>query len=299
MVQRQGTGFGHFGFGKHPFGRTDYGKDVISRSFPEAYQEDEDTGEVNTLMAHYLETIEDSVNRVKQAIDDVPDQMDVDNVRSDLLPFLGSTINVTIDDSEPVDFQRSLVGNAIQFYRIKGTLASYEIRGKISGFEVTINNLYRLSPDLIMFFPPEELFEVPPNSDVYYTQIAPGTDPSVSGDPRLYEVSCDYCLTSAIKVNFEVVKPLPPSIVGEGNYFDRLAKKLQSDIIPIHVRDLIFEILAIITIPEYENMAITLSGVEQQHFPTSAFFHFDITSADCVFTDFHGSVNGTASLSGV
>lgn len=296
MATRQGTGFGFFPFGNHPFGRADFGVDVISRSFPEAYQED-NNGRANDLMVHYLQLIEDSVNRSKQNIDVISDQVDFDRVRNDLLPRLGSTIDVTIDSSEPVEFQRSLVGNAILFYRIKGTLASYEIRGKISGFDVTVDNLYKIAPDLVSFFPEEELFQIPPGGDTFYTSIDPGSNPAVSGDPRLEEPNCDYCLTSSIKLNFEVVKVLPPAITGEGNFFDRLATKLQ-DIIPIHVRDLIFEILQVICVFENENMEVNRKAIEQQHFPTSAFFRFDMTPADLVPMDFHGLVSGVVSLSG-
>ncbi len=285
---RTGTGFGHFKFGNFPFGSSNYGEDVITRSFPDSYLED-DNGNPNELLVHYLLTIEDSVNRVKQQIDEVPDQVDFDRIRSDLLSFLGSTIDVTIDSSEPEEFQRSLVGNAIQFYEIKGTLNSYKIRGKISGFDVTIDNLYKINPDLVPFFADDDIFNVPADSENFFTVLPPG---SVSGDSRLSGASCDYCLTAAIKLNFEIVRELPAAIAGEGNFFDRLATKLQ-DIIPIHVRDLLFEIRAVICVSGNDQI-VNISGQEQGHFPASQFFHFDMTPADVVPTDFHGGVSGLA-----
>lgn len=292
-MARNGTGFGHFGFGLHPFGSADFGKDVVSRNFVEEYTEDED-GNPNELLIHYLLTIEDSVNRVKQEIDTVPDQIDFVQVRSDILQYLGSTIDVVIDNSEPEEFQRSLVGNAIQFYRIKGTLDSYKIRGKISGFDVTVENLFKINPDLVPYFESDDLFEFPPGSGTNFTVLPPG---SVSGDTRLSGFSCDYCLTTAIKLNFDIVKALPPAITGEGNFFDRLAFKLR-DIIPIHVRDLLFEIRATICIPEFEDMLVSGFSFDNVFTPVSVCPRVDFVAADTLPFDFGCSVSGIATVSG-
>ena len=301
-MARNGTGFGNFKFGNFPFGKSDFGRGVVSRSFPSEYTEDED-GNPNELLIHYLLAIEDSVNRVKQEIDTIPDQVDFVKVRTDILQYLGSTIDVTIDDSEPEEFQRSLVGNAIQFYRIKGTLNSYKIRGKISGFDVTVENLYKIAPDLVQFFNSDDLFEFPPGSGNNFTVLAPGSVSGVSGvsgditDERLSGFSCDYCLTTAIKLNFDVVKVLPPAIIGEGNFFDRLAFKLR-DIIPIHVRDLLFEIRATICIPEFENMEVCVSSFDTIHTPIAVCPRIDFVAADTLPFDFGCSVSGIATVSG-
>jgi phage tail-like protein len=288
-VARNGTGFGHFPFGNFPFGKADFGKDSISRNFD--YREDEN-GVENELLAHYLLTIEDSVNRVKQQVDTIPDQIDFDRIRSDLLKYLGTTIDVVIDDSEPEEFQRSLVGNAVQFYRIKGTRQSYEIRGKISGFDVTINNLYRLADDLVTYFEDDDLFEVPPTSGNFFTVLPPG---SVSGDDRLSGFSCDYCLTTAIKLNFDVVKALPPAITGEGNFFDRVAFKLK-DIIPIHVRDVLFELTATFCIDASDSV-VCVSGEETTFTPIAYAAHFDQIPADVIPLDhFSMAVSGIATV---
>lgn len=302
-MARNGTGFGYFPWGKFPFGSADYGKDVISRNFD--YRTDEN-GVENELLAHYLLTIEDSVNRVKQQIDTIPDQIDFDRIRSDLLKYLGTTIDVVIDDSEPEEFQRSLVGNAVQFYQIKGTRASYAIRGKISGFDVTINNLYRLADDLVIYFKDDDLFEIPPTSGDFFTVLAPGTSGSyqvsgvsgfedVSGfpDERLSGFSCDYCLTTAIKLNFDVVKALPPAITGEGNFFDRVAFKLR-DIIPIHVRDVLYELTATFCI-DASDTEVCVSGEETTFTPIAYAAHFDQIPADVIPLDHYSlAVSGLA-----
>jgi len=286
VSRRNGTGFGHFAFGSGPFGKANYGLDVIRRSLPEEYLLNDD-GSENELIAHYLMTIEDSQNRVKAEIDILDQQIDFTQVRADLLQYLGSTIDVTIDDSEPEEFQRSLVGNAIQYYQIKGTGQAYKIRGKISGFDVTVENLYKLGDDLVSAFPSDDLFEVPPGSGTYFTVSPPGT---VSGTPT--ELSCDYCLTALIKLNFEIVKEQPPAVVGEGNFFDRLTFKLR-EIIPIHIREVLFELTATIIVDNNDQI-VNISGQHTTFTPTPFFYRFDNFSADSVPCDWHGSVSGIA-----
>jgi hypothetical protein len=288
VVRRSGTGFGHFRFGHAPFGQANFGEDVITKSLPEEYLLNND-GTENQLIAHYLYTIEDSVNRIKDQIDLIDEQVDFTKVRSDIIQYLGKTIDVVVDDSEPIEFQRSLVGNAIQYYQIKGTGLAYKIRGKISGFDVTVDNLYKLAPDLVSSFSSDDLFELPAGSNIYYTNLEPG---SVSGTPT--EVGCDYCLTSYIKLNFQIVKAQPPSITGEGNFFDRLTYKLR-EIIPIHVRDVLFELTAIIII-DNSDQTVLVSSHETSFNPTPFFYRFDSFSADCVPCDWHGSVSGLVNI---
>lgn len=285
----EGFGFGHQKFGRFPWGHSDFGEDTVVRSFFDGYKEDVD-GQENELMLHYLYTIKDSVNRVRKLIEDVPDQVDVDRVRYDLLRYLGTTISVTIDDVEPVDFQRSLVGSAVQFFRIKGTAQSYKIRGKISGFDVDVYNMYRILPAYVPLFPVENVFELPAYSGVYYTDLPPG---SVSGTPT--EIACDYCLTSYVKLTFTIVKTQPPSLQGAPNFFDRLVYKLR-DIIPIHVRDILFEIRAFILANEHDNMSVPLVVTEDIYTPCPMWNRFDAVTADVVPCDNYGYVNGTATI---
>lgn len=145
----KGTGFGHYKFGQFPFGRSDFGEDTVVRSYPASYVTDTN-GQTNQLLKVYLETIKNSVNSAKQLIDNLDNQLDPNTVRSDILSYLGQTINAHIDNYEPREFQRSLVANAIQFYRIKGTRDAYRVRGKISGYDVEVINIYRIVPSALL-----------------------------------------------------------------------------------------------------------------------------------------------------
>lgn len=280
-------GFGRGRFGKGPAGKGDYGDAVIVQSFPETYLEDPKTGAANTLLKHYLLAAADSVNRTKTKIDALPEQVDFDQIRQDLIVYLGRTIGVEIDDSEPEEFQRSLVGAAVQFYRIKGTDDSYRIRGKISGFDVDVFNLFRIDASYVPLFDPVDVFEIPTGSGVFYTDQEPG---SVSGTPT--EIDCTYCQTAAIKITFTIVKPQPPAVIGAANFLDRLVSKLR-DIIPIHVRDLLFEIIAFINVDEHQYLEVGLESLEDTFTPTPLFAHFDLLPADCTPLDGFGYVQGT------
>lgn len=283
------TGFGHEKFGHFPWGRSNFGESVTLRTFPEEYQIDED-GRPNEAVIHYLETIKDSANRVKSSIDDIPDQIDVDRVRQDLLGYLGTTIDVVLDDVEPLEFQRSLVGSAVQFYRIKGTANSYRIRGKISGFDVEVKNMYRIIPAYVPLFDPQNVFDIPAGSSNFYTDLPPG---SVSGTPT--EISCDYCLTAFIKLEFTVVKPQPPTVIGSANFFDRLVFKLR-DIIPIHVRDVLYEIRLFILADEHQFLGSGVHAEENTYVPASFWYHFDVVPADVIPADTNGYIKGSTSL---
>jgi hypothetical protein len=144
MMAFNGFGFGYYNFGHFPFGKADYGEDSIVRSFPATYIENPSTGEINQSLKNYLYIAKDIFNKKKIEIDKLDEQMDVNKIRTDILRYLGSTIAVDLDDYEPDDFRKSLVSNAVMFYRIKGTSESYKIRGKISGYEVDVINIWRI-----------------------------------------------------------------------------------------------------------------------------------------------------------
>jgi len=291
-VSFNGVGFGHGRFGHFPFGKSDFGDEVVVRSFSDVLLEDEDdpTG-INQRLLGYLRTIRDSVNRTKTEIDQISDQVDFDKVRDDLIVHLGRTIGVEIDDAEPAEFRRALVANAVLFYRIKGTVQSYKIRGKISGFDIDVFNMFRIDPSLLPFFDPEDIFEIPFGSGIWYTDRAPG---EVPGTPT--EITCDYCLTSAIKLSFTIVKEQPPAIAGQANFTDRVIAKLR-DIVPIHVRELLFEIVAIILVDEHQNIKVEGSQVETSFIPVPAFARFDAFSVDSMPLDAHGGIAGTTNES--
>lgn len=291
MSTFHGVGFGHYSFGGFAFGHSDFGEDSVVRSFPGFYLEEETGSGRVEYLKHYLTTIKESMNAVKKEIDVIDDCVDFTKVRDDLLVYLGSTLGSRVDDSEPIDFQRSLVGSTISLARIKATHKAYDIRGKISGFNVNVKKLYQLNDVnklLIMAFNPESIFEIPVGSGNFLTDLHPGT---VSGTPT--EDGCGYCLTSLISIEFTLAKPQPPNS-GTESYFDRLIRKLR-DIIPIHVRDVLFEFRIVIEVNEHDNIFVEASNEEKQYFPTPMFYRFDVFPADFEPLDSHGYVTGTIS----
>jgi len=472
-----GYGFGNESFGHFPFGQTDYGANIVSKQFPPEYLYDEN-GNLNVSLKNYLTTIEDQANQRKREIDDLPDQVDFNKVREDLLPYLGSTISVVLDDYEPEDFKRSLVGNAISYYQKKGTQEAYSIRGKISGYDVTFYNIYRINdsqlhkyiqnleigvgvggasfqlngtvgtfpilknsfelvidgvlvgiddglgnlvqvdvvpfvgtidyatgaydilftPGLAVgevvtisfetgvedfevavsdgvqtvynfqqtFYPsylgsfrlyvdgvlvgeddgtysvvtasgspyvvngsisyvgfvqclfaaplpsgavvtaswdktflseflvnyPEDIYEIPTGSKVWYVTVDPGVIP---GGPE--EISCNYCLTSFVKIRLTLVKAIAGGLgSGSENFFDRLIRKIR-DIVPIHVRDLIYELVLVIVADESENLDGGISENQELNWLNcSQGFYFDVVPADVVVTDKNYSITGSVEL---
>jgi phage tail-like protein len=141
-------GFGYYIFGHFPFGHSDFGEDAIVRAYPPTYLEDPTTGEVNSVLKNYLSIAKNKANEKKFEIEAMEDQIDPNRVRADLLKFLGSTIAVNIDEYEPDSFRRSLVSNAVPLYRIKGTEDSFRIRGKISGYDVDVVNIWHINKSL-------------------------------------------------------------------------------------------------------------------------------------------------------
>ena len=285
----QGTGFGYYPWGHFAFGHSDFGEDAVVRSFPDDYMEEERSSGRVEYIKHYLTTIKEGMNEVKKNIDVLEDQIDFTKVREDIIEYLGSTVGVQVDDSEPIDFRRSLVGNTVPLARIKGTKKSYDIRGKISGFNVNVKKLYKLDAynlNLIQMFNPENIFNIPSGSDQYLTDLAPG---SVSGTP--IEDGCGYCLTSFISIEFTLAKPQPPNS-GTESYFDRLIRKLR-DIIPIHVRDVLFEFRVVIFINEHDNLFVEAEPRDVLHVPTGVFYRFDVFPADMVPCDDRGYITGT------
>lgn len=278
----KGTGFGFGSFGKGKFGTASAGENIVVRSFPVTYLEDDQ----DKLLYHYLLTIKDRIDDFKDQVKNVSEQVDPLAVREDILRHLGTTIDVEVDDAEPQEFRRSLVNNAVLFYRIKGTKESYRLRGKISGFDVDVLNIYHIDPSYVPYLDPNLISEIPTGSGEFYTQVEPG---SVSGIP-LTE-GCDYCFTSYIKVTFTLVKSLPPA--SSVNYLDRVIRKIK-EVIPIHVRDVLYEIIINVIVNEHDNLKVEeIDQVETLYVPVHVFHNFDVIPADNVSTDLHGYSNGT------
>jgi Phage tail protein (Tail_P2_I) len=284
MAFTGGIGFGHGPFGSGPFGSSDLAEQLIIKSFPAEYLEGD--SENGNLLKHYLQTAKHSMDGVVSGIRAMDTLLDPLNVREDILRDLGSTIDIVIDDAEPKEYARSLVNNAVVYYQIKGTEKSYKIRGKISGFDVTVNNLYRFDYGLYgSILNPDDIYELPAGSNQFYTTVKPGAQP---GLPLVG--GCDYCLTSYIRIKFLVVKTLPPST--SINFFDRLIRKLK-EITPIHVRDILYELSTEILIDEHQYLNLTkVTATEDYYIPMHVFNRYDAIPADMISTDFHGYVSG-------
>lgn len=296
------SGFGHGPFGHFPFGHTNYGKEVIIDPFPSDYLKgDEARG---APLMKYLLTVANTVSLRKQEADQLDTMIDVDKVRSDVLPFLGSTLDVEIDNFEPTEFQRSLVGNAFLTYQFKATATGYKVRGKISGYDVVIVNFWQIPTPFahaISGVDPNQLhlFQFPQGSGdvsgIWFTDLPPGSVSGASGIPLVpgdaRGETCDYCLTAYIKVKFILVKVPPAS--ANTNFLDRVVEKLL-EVTPIHVRRLFVDVEIHVEADETPDIRLIIGEVATGII-ASEFYRYDISPADMVATDKAGYVTGFAS----
>jgi hypothetical protein len=275
------AGFGREPFGHNPFGHSNFGADTVVRVFPKSTLDKDSKKELH----HYLLTIQNSMNERKKVVDDMITLIDPDRVRIDILRSLGAMIGIDPDENEGEEFQRTLVRDAVQYYQVKGTDKSFEIRGKISGFDVEVVKIWNIDPVWIPYIPSDNVLEYPPGSGtvsgIWFTDLAPDSVSGVSGTVP-YIGDCTYCLTSYIKVRYTLVKqPTGPVI---GNLLDRVIAKIK-DVIPIHVRD-VFVDLTVEICSEFiptpcfeaqEESALFMSMVDR----------YDIIPADCTTCDLH------------
>jgi hypothetical protein len=89
-----------------------------------------------------------------------------------LLPLLGQDFNIEVDQHQPESYQRSSVRNAKQWLIRKGAQRGYDIIGKISGYRVVAQGLWRLA-SIPSWLSPDEVFEIPPGEGKYYTTVDP------------------------------------------------------------------------------------------------------------------------------
>lgn len=77
-----------------------------------------------------------------------------------LITLLANDFGVTLDTQESEARQRSFVRNVHQWIELKGTQKGYEVTGAISGFDVTLQALYRISMDWLLLMPLGSVLEV-------------------------------------------------------------------------------------------------------------------------------------------
>lgn len=106
----------------------------------------------------------------------VGDLTQVDIAAPSLISLLAPDFGIEIDTQENESRQRSWVRNVSQWIQLKGSEKGYEVLGDISGFDVEVVALYRITQDLAEFsIPDDHEFEV--------------------GDPDLGRVGTDGSLT--------------------------------------------------------------------------------------------------------
>lgn len=275
------AGFGREPFGNHPCGHSNFGADTVIRVFPKTTLEKDKDDELR----HYLLTVQNSINERKKEIDEMSTLVDPDTVRQDILFKLGAMIGLELDENEGEEFQRTLVRDAVQYYQVKGNDLSFEIRGKISGFDVEVVKIWNFDETYLPHIPDENLFEFPPGSGsasgIWFTDLPPDQVSGVSATiPR--NGDCTYCLTSFIKVNYTLVKtPTGPVI---GNLLDRVVRKIK-DVVPIHVRDIFIDLTVRITTEFDSTVSTTLA--EEIYIRPSWVDRYDIIPADVIITDRH------------
>lgn len=274
-------GFGKEPFGRHPFGHSNFGADTVVRVFPKTTLEKDEQG----LLHHYLLAIQNSQNQRKRTIDQMSTLVDPDRVREDILNKLGKKIGLDLDENEGVDFRRTLVRDAVQYYQVKGTEKSFEIRGKISGFDVEVIKIWKFDESYLPLIPVDNRMEYPPGSGsvsgIWFTDLPPEEVPGVSGTVPL-NGDCSYCLTSYVKISYTLIKEPTGPVVG--NLLDRVIRKIK-DVIPIHVRDVFVDLT--IYVEAEVDIGVNATIEETSLFHASFVDRYDILSADIAYTDRH------------
>ena len=77
---------------------------------------------------------------------------------SSMIERLAKDFGIEIDNQESEDRQRSWIKNVSRWVQQKGTPKAYEILGAISGFDVTVSQLYRISIEIASSLP--EVLEI-------------------------------------------------------------------------------------------------------------------------------------------
>jgi len=285
------AGFGRSKFGKGPFGRSDTGRDLIIELFPVEYLQpgseegvDPKKDETNELY-QVLKTISNSVAKRRREIETLNDLTDYERAPSEILLLIGEMLGLGLDKNDPLFLQRSFVGNASQWLQIKSSKKGYSVRGLASGFQVTVQNYWRVNPIYLPLFPfRNRIFLKPVNADpsavrIFHTDLEPGTLP---GTPT--EEGEDYAKSSYLKVIFEIAEPRRQGF-DYNKLLDLIIDKIQ-DVVAIHHE---------IGPPEFRitmNIDVDFRGVDMliheniEDYPFNVFSRYDIVPADVQPCDF-------------
>jgi hypothetical protein len=90
----------------------------------------------------------------------IGDFVQVDARATSMIVDLAPDFGISVDTQEAEDRQRGWVRNVSRWTDLKGVPDSYRIIGKISGFDITPSQLFRITPALFTLSPPSNAFEV-------------------------------------------------------------------------------------------------------------------------------------------
>lgn len=135
-----------------------------------------------------------------------------------LLQYLAKDFGVEIDLREIEPRQRSWVRNNSQWIGIKGTAKSYELLGDISGFDVSAEALYRITPELALLVPPSAYHEVGEYADgrsapsPSYPLLQDGElQPPVGGKVKFFAPSATFNPATDVGLQIRILGSSQPS----------------------------------------------------------------------------------------
>lgn len=270
-------GFGHHPFGKAPFGKGSFADVALVRNFPPEYYGLPNDKE-NDPAYHYLMVAKNSLDNRFAEIDDMGTFMSPMEMPSGLIPYLADSIAVGVNEYEPESYQRSIVENAVRYYKLKGTNNAFTIRGLMSGFEIDVLKMWLVTPDIAAMIPPERLKTV---GDKVYSEWGPQEVSGVSGDIPFWG-DCTFCLTAYIGIIATLRREAPK---GYSVYvLDRMLDSVRT-IMPAHVRELFLESKLVFKDIDMSIQAVNQGGEETTYRNVGFNYYFDLWPADVVETD--------------
>lgn len=287
------AGFGRAPFGKGPFGRSDTGNDLIIQSFPPEYFNDTlvlDPGETLTdnnkdPLLQLLRTTAFQVFQRRLQIDLMPTLLDPELMPVDLVLMWGDMLGLGIDRNDPEFLQRSFLANASQWLQIKASTKGYEVRGLASGFDVQVDNFWRIDEIYAPLMADRFKYLLrPQNADptalpVLHTDQPPGT---FAGTPTQEDIT--YAKSSFLRVVFSIHEPRKVNV----NYnllIDLVINKIR-DVVGIHQEMMAPELLFKINVAT--NLSVVIIEIDEfTPIPVVEDDRYDIVAADVQPTDTH------------
>lgn len=277
-------GFGHSKFGKGRFGKGSFADVAMVRNFPPEYYADPDNYE-DDPSHHYLMVAKNSLDARHAEIDDMSTFLSPLEMPSGLIPYLADSIAVGVNDYEPESFQRSIVNNAVSYYKIKGTKNAFRIRGLMSGYEVDVIKMWLVTPEIANMIPIERIRDVGTKK---YSELGPNEVSGVSGDIPFWG-DCDFCLTSYVGIIMTLRREAPQGYTVF--VLDRMLDSVRS-IMPAHVRELFLESKLIFKDIDMSIQQINQGGEETSYRNVGVNYYFDLWPADVVATDEGVNIRG-------